>query len=249
MNLVFQLTEKMVNVKRLSMARRVQYLSADTARSDAILEAHEMRGWSMHGISDVRSLPRSCPAQPNSQRGRGVPTSASHILQVEATRTIRATGSSLGATQALGCSRAARPLVRQGACPVALVLLLVCSAFVPVVAHAASMYAGRQGQVPALQTRTVSPVAYQCAAGSKVWIQMNPCPQIYLKDIRQDGDPSEDIEPERGSSIPLERVPVLQRPLDASELCRKLDDQKIPLKHHGGSDVYERNLAKSKYCP
>lgn len=131
----------------------------------------------------------------------------------------------------------------------ALGLLLVCSAFVPVVAHAASMYTGRQGQVPALKTRTAPAVAYQCTAGSKAWIQMNPCPQIYLKDIRQDGDPSEDIELERGASIPLERVPVRQQPLDAPELCRKLDDHKIPLKHHGGSDVYERNLAKSKYCP
>ena len=56
-------------------------------------------------------------------------------------------------------------------------------------------------------------------------------------------------EPERGSSVLLERVPVQQQPLDASELCKKLDGVKVPLKHDGSSDVYERNVAKTQYCP
>ena len=42
---------------------------------------------------------------------------------------------------------------------------------------------------------------------------------------------------------------VQQQPLDASELCKKLDDVKVPLKHDGSSDVYERNVAKTQYCP
>lgn len=101
-----------------------------------------------------------------------------------------------------------------------------------------------------LPAGNVQPYAYECIAGSKHWIQMTPCPQVYLKDPRNtDDDPSSNSEPERGSYVLLERVPVHQQPLDKSELCRKLDDENIPMKHNGSSDVYERNVAKSKYCP
>lgn len=96
----------------------------------------------------------------------------------------------------------------------------------------------------------VQPSAYECVAGSKHWIQITPCPRVYLKDPRNtNDDPSANSEPDRGSYVLLERVPVHQQPLDRSELCRKLDDDSIPIKHNGSSDVYERNVAKSKYCP
>lgn len=102
----------------------------------------------------------------------------------------------------------------------------------------------------ALGVHSALPAAYECAAGPKVWIQMDPCPRVYLKDIREDSDDyAAKKEPERGSSVLLERVPVQQQPLDASELCQKLDDHTVPLKHDGGSDVYERNSARAKYCP
>lgn len=102
----------------------------------------------------------------------------------------------------------------------------------------------------ALGVQHAQPSAYECIAGPKVWIQMDPCPRIYLKDIREDSDDyAQKSEPERDSSVLLERVPVRQQPLAASELCRKLDDHKIPLKHYGSSDVYERDMAKAKYCP
>jgi hypothetical protein len=101
-----------------------------------------------------------------------------------------------------------------------------------------------------LQAGDVSPSAYECIAGPKRWIQMAPCPQVSLKDPRDTTyDPSLNSEPERGSYVLLDRVPVRQQPLDKSELCRKLDDNSIPIKHNGSSDVYERNGAKSKYCP
>ena len=109
---------------------------------------------------------------------------------------------------------------------------------------------GMPSHAHALGVQHAQPSAYECAAGSKVWIQMDPCPRVYLKDIREDSDDyAMKEEPERDSSVPLERVPVQQQPLDASELCQKLDDHKIPLKHDGSSDAYERNLAKAKYCP
>lgn len=101
----------------------------------------------------------------------------------------------------------------------------------------------------ALGAQNAQPPAYECAAGPKVWIQMDSCPQVYLRDVREDSDDyAMKKEPERGSSVLLERVPVQQQPLDASELCEKLDDHKIPLKHDGSSDVYERNVEKAKYC-
>ena len=122
------------------------------------------------------------------------------------------------------------------------------SAFIAPMALAVGV--GMPSHAHALGVQHAQPSAYECAAGPKVWIQMDPCPRVYLKDIRQDSDDyAVKKEPERDSSVPLERVPVQQRPLDASELCRKLDDHKIPLKHDGSSDVYERNLAKAKYCP
>jgi len=94
----------------------------------------------------------------------------------------------------------------------------------------------------ALGAQNAQPSAYECLAGPKVWIRMDPCPRVYLKDIREDSnDYAIKKEPER--------VPVQQQPLDASELCQKLDDHKMPLQHYGSSDVYERNLAKTKYCP
>ena|SRR5690348_5535067 len=109
---------------------------------------------------------------------------------------------------------------------------------------------GMPSHAHALEVQHAQPSAYECAAGPKVWIQMDPCPRIYLQDIREDSDDyAMNKEPERGSSVLLERVPVQQQPLDASELCRKLDDHEILLKHDGSSDVYERNVAKAKYCP
>lgn len=117
----------------------------------------------------------------------------------------------------------------------------------PVLADARS---SGQLQAPVPNRRNTPPVAYQCTAGSKVWIQMKPCPAIYLKDVREAvGDDTYDSLPERGSSVPLDRIPVRQQQLSAPELCRKLDDHRILLKHHGSSDVYARNVAKSKYCP
>jgi hypothetical protein len=114
-------------------------------------------------------------------------------------------------------------------------------------ACAASRIAGRQAVRSNAQN--VTPSAYQCTAGSMIWIQMDPCPRIYLKDPRYDGDNyTMESDLTRGSSVPLERIPVQQQQLDASELCRDLEDHKVPLKHHGSSDVYELNLAKSKYC-
>jgi hypothetical protein len=102
----------------------------------------------------------------------------------------------------------------------------------------------------ALLAQNIQPSAYECLAGPKHWIQTVPCPQVYLKDPRDTtDDPSLNGEPERGSSVLLERVPVHQQPLDKSELCRKLDDESISVKHNGSSDVYERNLTRSKYCP
>jgi len=122
------------------------------------------------------------------------------------------------------------------------------SAFIALMAFAVGV--GTPSHAHALGAQYARPSAYECTAGPKVWIQMNPCPRVYLKDIREDSDDyAMKEEPERDSSVPLERVPVQQQPLDASELCRKLDDHKIPLKHDGSSDVYERNLAKAKYCP
>lgn len=109
---------------------------------------------------------------------------------------------------------------------------------------------GMPSHVHASGLQNAQPAAYECAAGPKVWIQMDPCPRIYLKDIREDSDDyAVKEEPEYGTSVLLERVPVQQQPLDASELCQKLDDHNIPLKHYGSSDVYERSLAKAKYCP
>jgi hypothetical protein len=100
-----------------------------------------------------------------------------------------------------------------------------------------------------LHAGNVPPSAYECIAGPKHWIQTVPCPQVSLKDPRDTTyDPSLNSEPERGSYVLLDRVPVDEQPLDKSELCRKLDDNSIPIKHNGSSDVYERNLAKSKYC-
>jgi len=114
----------------------------------------------------------------------------------------------------------------------------------------ADSYAGEQGQTPVLNRGNAPPVAYQCTAGSKVWIQTDPCPAIYLKDVREGvGDSYIRQLARAGASVPLERVPVRQTQLDASELRRKLDDHKIVLKHDGSSDVYARNVAKSKYCP
>jgi len=102
----------------------------------------------------------------------------------------------------------------------------------------------------ALGAQNAQPSAFECVAGPKVWIQMDPCPRVYLKNIREDSDDYVTRkEPEHSSSVPLERVPVQQQPLDASALCQKLDDHKIPLQHYGSSDVYERNLAKAQYCP
>ncbi len=109
---------------------------------------------------------------------------------------------------------------------------------------------GMPSPAHALGAQGAQPPAYECAAGPKVWIQMDPCPQVYLRDIREDSDDyAMKKELERGSSVLLERVPVQQQPLDASELCKKLDDVKVPLKHDGSSDVYERNVAKTQYCP
>lgn len=99
-------------------------------------------------------------------------------------------------------------------------------------------------------TGNVPPSAYECIAASKHWIQMAACPPVYLKDPRSTtDDPATNSEPERGSYVLLERVPVHQQPLDKSELCRKLDDDSIPVRHSGRSDVYERNVARSEYCP
>lgn len=102
-----------------------------------------------------------------------------------------------------------------------------------------------------LQAGGVPPSAYECIAGPKHWIQTAPCPQVNLKDPRDttDDDPSLNSEPERGSYVLLERVPVRQQPLDKLELCRKLDDNTTPIEHNGSSDVYERNVARAKYCP
>jgi hypothetical protein len=109
---------------------------------------------------------------------------------------------------------------------------------------------GMPSHAHALGVQNTQPSAYECAAGPKVWIQMDPCPRIYLKDIREDSDDyAMNQEPERGSSVLLERVPVQQQPLDAAELCQKLDDHKVLVKHDGSSDVYERNVVKAKFCP
>ena len=109
---------------------------------------------------------------------------------------------------------------------------------------------GMPSHAHAVGVQKAQPSAYECAAGPKAWIQMDPCPRIYLKDIREDSDDyAVKKEPERNSSVLLERVPVQQQPLDASELCQKLDDHKVLLKHDGSSDVYERNVVKAKYCP
>lgn len=109
---------------------------------------------------------------------------------------------------------------------------------------------GMPSHAHALGVQNAQPPAYECAAGPKVWIQMDPCPRIYLKDMREDSDDyAMNKEPERGSSVLLERVPVQQQPLDAPELCQKLDDHEILLKHDGSSDVYERNVVKPRYCP
>jgi len=109
---------------------------------------------------------------------------------------------------------------------------------------------GAPSRAQTMGVHNTQPSAFECVAGPNVWIQMDPCPRIYLKDTRED---SEDYalkrEPEHDLSVLLERVPVQQQPLDASDLCQKLDEHKIPLKHDGSSDVYERAVATAKYCP
>jgi hypothetical protein len=132
-----------------------------------------------------------------------------------------------------------------------LTALMVAAIGVGVAASASAASRAAAGQAQGSNAQNVTPSAYECIAGSKVWIQMAPCPRIYLKDPRNavdDDDSTTESDLTRGSAVPLERVPVQQQPLDASALCRALHDHKVPLKHHGSSDVYERNLAKSKYC-
>jgi hypothetical protein len=125
---------------------------------------------------------------------------------------------------------------------------MVAALGVGLAASAGAAPRGAGGQ-RAAGAQNVPPSAYQCTAGSQVWIQMDPCPRIYLKDPQdEDAAPSVDADPVRMPPALLERVSVHQRKLDAPELCRELDDHKVPLKHHGSSDVYERNLAKSRFC-
>jgi len=76
----------------------------------------------------------------------------------------------------------------------------------------ADSYAGEQGQTPVLNRGNAPPVAYQCTAGSKVWIQTDPCPAIYLKDVREGvGDSTYDSLPERGPPFRLNVYPYARR--------------------------------------
>lgn len=144
-------------------------------------------------------------------------------------------------TQSSGCVGVSLPQASRFARLAGIGLLLIGGVVMCSAVDAGSIHAPQTGDVP--------PPAYECIAGTKHWIQLAPCPQVALEDPRDTSDdPSLNSEPERGSYVLLDREPVNEQPLDKSELCRKLDDNSIPIKHNGSSDVYERNLAKSKYC-
>lgn len=112
-------------------------------------------------------------------------------------------------------------------------------------------------------------VAYLCTAGRRTWIQSTPCPASYahsvpthvegtipagqyIEGINNQGQYVQGytVAPQHvdGAGYAEQQAPVRQQALDRDAVCKRLADHNIKLKHSGSSDVYERNLARAKYC-
>lgn len=116
---------------------------------------------------------------------------------------------------------------------------------------------------------SASTVAYQCTAGRRTWVQSTPCPASYARSVpthvegtvpagqyvegitdRGQYVQGYTVAPQHvdGTSYAQQQVPVRQQALDSDTACQKLSDHDVKLKHSGSSDVYERNIARAKYC-
>ncbi len=88
-----------------------------------------------------------------------------------------------------------------------------------------------------------------CTAGQRRWLQFSPCPATYMRVSSVDMEGTTDSgEHMTGSGTVSTPTPVQQQPLTADQVCDALGDPSVRIPHHGSSDVYERNILKSKYC-
>lgn len=93
------------------------------------------------------------------------------------------------------------------------------------------------------------PVAWICKGGPRRWLQFSPCPATYDKAAPIDVDGTTIAgEHVNGTGTVLIPVPVEAQPLDSSGACAALGDKSLRIPHRGSSDVYARNVLKSKYC-
>ena len=104
---------------------------------------------------------------------------------------------------------------------------------------------------PGDPSRQQATVAYQCTAGDRRWVQYSPCPATYMHGIAVDGlngqtDNGQHVT--NGSGWAQVQSPVDQQSMTSQQLCAQLGDGGARIPHSGQSDVYERNVAKRKYC-
>lgn len=107
------------------------------------------------------------------------------------------------------------------------------------------------GPQPSASPTAQQPVAYQCRAGQRTWVQYSRCPATYVHGVAVDGisgttDDGQEVQ--NASGWAQVESPVQQQALDRNQLCAQLGDSGAPIQHSGQSDVYERNVAKRKYC-
>lgn len=94
------------------------------------------------------------------------------------------------------------------------------------------------------------PVGWICTAGPRRWLQFSPCPATYMRPsaASMDGFNAQTGQFMHGTGTVNIPTPVESQPLTRAGVCLAAGDHSVQIHHSGSSDVYERNVLKSKYC-
>jgi len=108
--------------------------------------------------------------------------------------------------------------------------------------------------VAALQSAVAAapprPVGWLCQAGARRWLQFSRCPDTYMRAAAADmnGFDAQSGRFIHGTGTVDMPTPVESQPLTRAGVCLAAGDPSVQIHHSGSSDVYERNVLKSKYC-
>lgn len=96
-----------------------------------------------------------------------------------------------------------------------------------------------------------TPSGWLCTTDDDIWLQFSPCPSTVMRSqtINVNGE-TMNGQPAHGVGTVRVPIPVQSQPLDDEGVCDAASNGIIQIEYDGtlSSDVYARNVVKSKYC-